>query len=55
MDKECLSFTTKVWTQYLEWVAVDRKTFNRINLLIADIRRNGLMSGNWQAGSLENP
>jgi toxin YoeB len=45
MDKKCLSFTSKAWTQYLEWVNVDRKAFNRINLLIADIQRNGLMNG----------
>jgi toxin YoeB len=45
MDKGCLSFTTRAWTQYLEWVNTDKKTFNRINVLIADIQRNGLMNG----------
>ena len=30
---------------YMEWQTVDRKTVSRINMLIKDIQRNGLMHG----------
>ena len=39
------SFSDKAWEEYLEWLTVNRKIFDRINALIKDIRRNGLMSG----------
>ena len=39
------SFSDKAWEEYLEWLNVNRKIFDRINTLIKDIRRNGLMSG----------
>ena len=39
------SFTAKAWEEYLEWLTVDRKKFDRINALIKDIQRNGLMKG----------
>jgi len=38
-------FTAKAWEEYLEWLTVDRKKFDRINALIKDIRRNGLING----------
>ena len=39
------SFSDKACEEYLEWLMVNRKIFDRINALIKDIRRNGLMSG----------
>jgi toxin YoeB len=45
VDKEGLSFTNEAWNEYLEWLTVNRKNFDRINLLIKDIRRNGFMKG----------
>jgi len=40
-----LSFTTKAWEQYLEWQITDKKITAKINALIKDIQRNGLMTG----------
>lgn len=36
-----LSFTTKAWEEYCYWQIQDKKTLKRINLLLADIQRNG--------------
>lgn len=36
-----ISFTTKAWEEYCYWQAQDKKTLKRINLLLADIQRNG--------------
>lgn len=36
-----ISFTTKAWEEYCYWQAEDKKTLKRINLLLADIQRNG--------------
>lgn len=36
-----ISFTTKAWKEYCYWQAQDKKTLKRINLLLADIQRNG--------------
>ena len=33
------------WAAYLYWQAQDKKTLKRINLLIKDIERNGVLSG----------
>ena len=33
------------WDEYLYWQNQDRKTLNRINKLIKDIERNGLLVG----------
>lgn len=35
-----LSFTDHAWDDYLYWQAQDRKTLKRINVLIADIKRD---------------
>jgi toxin YoeB len=34
-----LTFSTKVWEQYLYWQTTDKKILKRINLLIKDIQR----------------
>lgn len=33
------------WADYLYWQIQDKKTLKRINLLIKDIERNGVLSG----------
>ena len=33
------------WSDYLYWQMQDKKTLKRINLLIKDIERNGVLSG----------
>jgi toxin YoeB len=38
-------FHAKAFKEYLEWQAEDRKTLKKINDLIKDIQRNGLMQG----------
>ncbi|HCC38118.1 MAG TPA: Txe/YoeB family addiction module toxin [Treponema sp.] len=38
-------FHPKAFTEYLEWQKEDRKTLNKINELIKDIQRNGLLQG----------
>jgi toxin YoeB len=42
---DSLSFDSDAWDQYLEWQEKDKKNFARINALIKDIRRNGMMRG----------
>ena len=38
-------FTPTAWKQYTEWFSEDKKMIKRINELIKDIDRNGLMNG----------
>jgi len=38
-------FTPQAFEEYLSWHSEDRKTFKKINELIKDIQRNGLVSG----------
>jgi toxin YoeB len=40
-----LIFTPQAFKEYVEWQAEDRKTLKKINLLIEDIQRNGLLQG----------
>jgi toxin YoeB len=40
-----LTFQAEAWEEYLEWEEKDKKNFKRINALIKDIQRSGLMSG----------
>jgi len=40
-----LIFTPQAFKDYLEWFAEDKKMFKKINELIKDIQRNGLMTG----------
>jgi len=35
-----LTWTDRAWDDYLYWQTQDRKTFKRINALIADIKRD---------------
>lgn len=36
-----ISFTNKAWEEYCYWQTQDKKTLKKINLLLADIQRNG--------------
>lgn len=38
-------FTPTAWGQYIEWQKEDKKVVKRINELIRDIHRNGLLNG----------
>ena len=49
-----LIFQTEAWEEYLEWQEKDKKIFKRINALIKDIQRNGLMSGIGKPEVLKN-
>jgi toxin YoeB len=40
-----ISFTRIALKDYIEWQSEDRKTIKRINELIKDILRNGLLKG----------
>lgn len=35
----------KAWNDYVAWQSEDKKTLSRINALIKDIERNGVMNG----------
>jgi len=43
--KNDVTFTMTALQDYIEWQMTDRKIAARINALIKDIQRNGLMSG----------
>lgn len=38
-------WSDKAWEDYLFWQSQDKKTLKRINALIKDIERNGLLMG----------
>lgn len=38
-------FTPTAWQQYTDWLATDKRMIKRINELIKDISRNGLLKG----------
>jgi len=40
-----LTFTPHAFKDYLEWFTENKKTFKKVNDLIRDIQRNGLMKG----------
>jgi len=39
------AWSDKAWEEYIDWQREDKKTIKRINELIKDIERNGLMEG----------
>lgn len=47
-------FSSTAWKQYTEWQAEDRKIVKRINDLIKDIERNGLLRGIGKPEALKN-
>jgi toxin YoeB len=40
-----VAFTATALKDYMEWQMIDKKTAAKINALIKDIQRNGLMNG----------
>ncbi len=40
-----VTFHERALSEYMEWQSEDKKTLKKINELIKDIQRNGLMSG----------
>ena len=40
-----ITFDTDAFKEYLDWQSEDRKTLKKINDLIIDIQRNGLLKG----------
>jgi toxin YoeB len=40
-----VTFTPKALREYMEWQTEDKKTLKKINKLILDIQRNGLLMG----------
>jgi toxin YoeB len=38
-------FSPQAFKEYIEWLEEDKKGFKKINELIKDIQRNGLMNG----------
>ena len=40
-----LIWSDDAWTDYLWWQSQDKKTLKRINALIRDIERNGVLEG----------
>ena len=47
-------FTERAWSDYLSWQSEDRKTLKRINMLLADIQRNGANSRLGKGEILKN-
>lgn len=46
-------FTNTAWQQYIAWQTEDKKIVKRINALIKDIDRNGLLAGIGKPESLK--
>lgn len=47
-------FGDDAFTQYDEWLRADSKTVRKINALIIDIKRNGLLTGIGKPEKLKN-
>jgi len=48
------TWTDQGWEDYLYWQMQDKKTLRKINDLIRDVERNGLMSGIGKPEPLKN-
>ena len=49
-----LTFSSNGFSDYIYWQMQDRKTLNRINNLLEDIRRNGVLKGLGKPEKLQN-
>lgn len=47
-------FTERAWSDYLSWQNEDKKTLKKINMLLADIQRNGINSRIGKGEILKN-
>jgi toxin YoeB len=45
------TFTAKGFSDYLYWQGQDKKVLKKINSLLADIRRNGVMEADINEGN----
>jgi len=43
------TFTVNGFQDYLYWQSQDRKTLKKINSLLDDIKRNGVLAGNQKS------
>lgn len=43
--KRMVAWTPTAWEQYMQWHREDKRIVSRINELIKDIDRNGLLNG----------
>lgn len=48
------TFTAEGFQDYLYWQRQDKKTLKKINILLEDIRRNGVMQGIGKPESLKH-
>ena len=48
------TWTDQGWDDYLYWQSQDKKTLRRINELVKDIERNGLLIGIGRPEALKN-
>jgi toxin YoeB len=48
-----VTFSETAWDEYVAWQGEDKKTLRRINRLIKDILRNGLLEGFGQPEHLK--
>lgn len=48
------TFTARGFQDYLYWQTQDRKTLKKINSLLEDIRRNGVLVGTGKPEKLKN-
>lgn len=46
-------FSNTAWKQYVEWQQIDKSKVKRINELIKDIQRNGLLIGKGKPEALK--
>ena len=49
-----LVWTHKAWQDYLYWQTQDKKTLKKINELVKDIERNGVLKGTGKPEVLKN-
>ena len=49
-----MTWTDQGWDDYLYWQSQDKKTLRRINELVKDIERNGLLVGIGRPEALKN-
>ena len=48
------TFTAKAFQDYLYWQTEDKKTLKKINSLLVDIKRNGVLDGPGKPEKLKN-
>ncbi len=48
------SWTDVAWIEYQYWISQDKKIFKKINELIKDIERNGVLNGIGKPEALKN-